>query len=275
MSDCFGIDKLSKSMIETIGKDDLISLLKTMEQSIILDIQDSILQKQNPIGKLYFSTSNTNPAEILGFGTWVLWGSGRVPVCVNESDTNFNTVEKTGGESSITLSTSQIPSHTHTFSGSQVKSGNQSVNHTHSIPALSGSATGGAVKNGITGGSHSHDIVYGSYIHDIVYGSHIHDIVYTTDAAPGFGKPRLAGLDKTKTTNDFIVTDFTVSSSTHTHNLPSHTHSVTTKASTSGKQSASHTHTVTAAGTNSNTGGGKSHSNLQPYITCYIFKRTA
>ena len=97
MSDCFGIDKLSKSMIETIGKDDLISLLQTMEQSIILDIQDSILQKQNPIGKLYFSTSNTNPAEILGFGTWVLWGSGRVPVCVNESDTNFDTVEKTGG----------------------------------------------------------------------------------------------------------------------------------------------------------------------------------
>ena len=251
MSDCFGIDKNSKSMIESISASDFDKLLKQVQDSILSSVEDSILQKQNPIGKLYFSTDNTNPAEILGFGTWELWGSGRVPVCVNESDTNFDIVEKTGGESSITLSTSQIPSHTHTFSGSQVNSDYNNVGHYHIIPSLSGSATGGAITNGITGGSHSHGVGYSS------------------DAASGSGRPRLAGTDKTNTAYDVIV------SSTHTHNLPSHTHSVTTNASNTGWQTANHVHAVTAAGTNTNTGGGESHSNLQPYITCYIFKRTA
>ena len=35
-----------------------------------------------------------------------------------------------------------------------------------------------------------------------------------------------------------------------------------------------HTHTVTAKGTNANTGGGGSHTNLQPYIVCYTVSYT-
>ena len=51
-----------------------------------------------PVGSIYMSVSPTNPSEYFG-GTWVAWGSGRVPVGLNTSDTNFNTVEKTGGAS--------------------------------------------------------------------------------------------------------------------------------------------------------------------------------
>ncbi len=36
-------------------------------------------------------------------GTWVAWGAGRVPVGVNTSDTDFNTVNKTGGSKTVTL----------------------------------------------------------------------------------------------------------------------------------------------------------------------------
>lgn len=50
----------------------------------------------HPVGSLYFSTDSTNPSQIFG-GTWQLWGSGRVPVGVNSSDTLLNASEKTGG----------------------------------------------------------------------------------------------------------------------------------------------------------------------------------
>ena len=36
-----------------------------------------------------------------------------------------------------------------------------------------------------------------------------------------------------------------------------------------------HTHTVTAAGSNSNTGSGSAHNNMPPYLTAYIWERTA
>lgn len=52
-----------------------------------------------PVGSIYMSINSTNPANFFG-GTWVQWGAGRVPVCVNTSDSNFNLVEKTGGSSS-------------------------------------------------------------------------------------------------------------------------------------------------------------------------------
>ena len=50
------------------------------------------------------TTHPTNPRNIFGFGTWVAWGSGRVPVGVNTSDGNFNSVEKTGGSNTVNLS---------------------------------------------------------------------------------------------------------------------------------------------------------------------------
>lgn len=50
----------------------------------------------HPVGSLYFSTDPTNPSQIFG-GTWIAWGAGRVPVGVDMSDSNFNSVEKIGG----------------------------------------------------------------------------------------------------------------------------------------------------------------------------------
>lgn len=65
-----------------------------------------------PIGSIYMSISATNPGTLVG-GTWVAWGSGRVPVGVNTSDGDFNTVEKMGGEKKHTLTVNEIPSHYH------------------------------------------------------------------------------------------------------------------------------------------------------------------
>lgn len=58
-----------------------------------------------PVGSIYMSTNNTNPANLFG-GSWVAWGSGKVPVGVNTSETEFNTVEKTGGSKTSSVSIS-------------------------------------------------------------------------------------------------------------------------------------------------------------------------
>ncbi len=50
-----------------------------------------------PVGSIYMSVNNANPSNSFG-GTWVLWGQGRVPIGVDTSQSEFNSVEKTGGE---------------------------------------------------------------------------------------------------------------------------------------------------------------------------------
>jgi hypothetical protein len=67
---------------------------------------------EHPVGSLLMSTVNTNPSTYIG-GTWAAWGSGRVPVGVNTSDSDFNAAEKTGGAKTHTLTLSQIPNHQH------------------------------------------------------------------------------------------------------------------------------------------------------------------
>lgn len=68
-----------------------------------------------PVGSIYTNAAvSTNPATLLGFGTWVAYAEGRVPVGIASSGT-FNTLGATGGAEtdSHTLTLSEIPSHTH------------------------------------------------------------------------------------------------------------------------------------------------------------------
>lgn len=56
----------------------------------------SILDLTYPVGSIYMSVNSTNPGTILG-GTWVTWGSGRIPVVVDPYRPEFNSAEKMGG----------------------------------------------------------------------------------------------------------------------------------------------------------------------------------
>lgn len=153
-----------------------------------------------PIGSIYLSVNNINPGTIFG-GTWVSWGSGRVPVGVNTSVSQFATVEQTGGEITHTLTTAEMPSHDHSISG--------------------GACTTGR------GGSHNH-----------TYGVTVHPAVGFTLGSNGYSTV-------TKDNQN------TSSNGNHSHSVPDHAHDI------------------------GNTGGGQTHNNLQPYITCYMWKRTA
>lgn len=63
------------------------------------DLVNSIILKKHPIGSIEINVNGINPSEYIG-GTWELWGSGRVPVGIDTSDGDFNTVEKTVGSKS-------------------------------------------------------------------------------------------------------------------------------------------------------------------------------
>jgi len=77
-----------------------------------------------PVGSIYTNaTSSTNPATLLGFGTWTAFGAGRVMVGFNASNALFDTAEETGGSAdAITVS------HTHTATSTVTDPG-----HTHAI----------------------------------------------------------------------------------------------------------------------------------------------
>ena len=66
-----------------------------------------------PIGSVFIAVVSTNPATLLGYGTWSAFGSGRVLVGFDSLDTDFDTAEETGGAKTITLDTTMIPAHTH------------------------------------------------------------------------------------------------------------------------------------------------------------------
>ncbi len=65
-----------------------------------------------PVGSIYTSIDSTNPSTLFG-GTWEAFGTGKTLVGVDISQTEFDTVEETGGEKTHTLTVDEMPSHSH------------------------------------------------------------------------------------------------------------------------------------------------------------------
>jgi hypothetical protein len=90
-----------------------------------------------PIGSVYTNaTVSTNPATLLGFGTWTAFGAGRVMVGFDSGNALFDAAEETGGSAdAITVS------HTHTATTTSTDSG-----HTHGISPGAWTDGGGKVE---------------------------------------------------------------------------------------------------------------------------------
>lgn len=84
----------------------------------IVDELNGMVDKIYPVGSVYTSVNNVNPSSLFG-GTWVSFASGRTLIGVDTAQTEFNTVQKTGGEKTHTLTTTEIPSHTHMMIGTR------------------------------------------------------------------------------------------------------------------------------------------------------------
>jgi hypothetical protein len=84
------------------------------------------LQALHPVGSIYINAGvATNPATLLGFGTWVAFGAGRVMVGLDAGDALFDTLQETGGSKNATL-----VSHNH---AGQTSSNNVSHQHNFTI----------------------------------------------------------------------------------------------------------------------------------------------
>lgn len=77
-------------------------------------------QSSWPVGSIFTSVVNLNPATQLGYGVWAAFGAGRVLVGINSADTDFDVPEETGGTKTKTISAhagtavADHASHTHT-----------------------------------------------------------------------------------------------------------------------------------------------------------------
>jgi hypothetical protein len=100
------------------------------------------LQALYPVGSIYINAGvTTNPGTLLGFGTWVAFGAGRVMVGLNAGDPLFDALEETGGSKDATL-----VSHTHTFSGTTSGVGN----HQHGATVYRDPPTAGGARLAMT-----------------------------------------------------------------------------------------------------------------------------
>lgn len=75
-----------------------------------------------PIGSVFFTSINKNPNILLGYGTWILIGSGKTILGADNDDNG----KETGGSMSKSISLDNLPSHTHTAYSN-------TVSHNHDI----------------------------------------------------------------------------------------------------------------------------------------------
>ena len=204
----------------------------------INSLKSDMLNEMYPVGSIYLSTNITTANDIAKKfgGTWEAYGTGKTLVGVDTSNTNFNTVSKTGGSSTTTLTTSNLPS------------------HNHSIPSLSGTAaaTGSGYKIGYTSSSRTTS-TNGNHTH-LTYG-----YVYAMTA----GGTTFTGLGASNINNN----------NSSTSSAGNHTHTVSDYYANSISGVANHSHSVTTnSSTTGSTGSGTAFSVQNPYITVYMYK---
>ena len=109
-----------------------------------------------PVGAIFTTTvAYANSAAVVaavGGTTWTAFGAGKVLVGVDASDTDFDTVEETGGAKTHTLTTSEIPAHTHSYDKQVTSTDAISI---HDIVRTTGGNT--SATTGSTGGGAAHN----------------------------------------------------------------------------------------------------------------------
>lgn len=240
-------------------------------------IAANILLSVYPKDSIYMSTSNVNPGTLFG-GTWIPWGSGKVPVGVNTGDSYFNTVEKTGGNKTITLTKTQIPVHNHTQAAHKHTIGSHShsgpahshtlLSHTHSLNSHTHTVTPGSGNSFLR----SNDSTFNNLRYRVTAVQPAGAVVETAAASSGvlIGTP-------TSSSKLSLVATITSGAASGSTGGPSTNSTGTEGTGLTGASQPSCseiTPKINNAFGNSS-GGTDAFNNCMPYITCYMWKRTA
>lgn len=110
------------------------------------------IQAAYPVGSIYMNASNgTNPATLLGFGTWSALAAGKMLL----GNGGGYSAGGSGGSATTSISSSNLPSHTHGSSGLSASS-STSVNindpshtHTYTFKSVSGGTLAGGDPNSV------------------------------------------------------------------------------------------------------------------------------
>ena len=252
-----------------------------------------------PIGSIFITSINTNPSELLGYGTWELIGANRMIMgCSTDDDTG----KATGGSNSKTIAVANLPSHTHT-----------GPSHSHTIGSAGGHThtTGGGSCTAAANGAHAHTVngggctvtADGTHYHVIgtttlaaqENGGHTHTIRFSRSSASGSARATVDSSGGAYTGNCTdnrgnhshnitVHTHACDASTTHAHTVPNHTHACGTYAahahsvpdhSHSVSTVDAHPHTCAASGTGATgaTGSGAALDVTNAYIKVFAWQR--
>jgi hypothetical protein len=204
-----------------------------------------------PVGSVFIGVVSTNPGTLLGYGTWSSFGAGRVLVGLDSGDTDFDTVEETGGAKTVASagsvaaptisgSTAAEAAHTHSVTSNVTVADHASHTHTYTeVP------------------NHAHPFTINSSTTDGTWASF--DSSTTAGTARNFNTANNTGGVATGTTNGPGATL---------------THTPTNNAVTSAAGS-SHSHGAGTLAASAPAFTGSTTSVVQPYIVVYMWKRTA
>ena len=115
-----------------IYKEDIDDAIDAAVDEAVPLAVSAALQAMMIVGFVVTIGVNTNSVILYGFGTWTAI-AGRVIVGISGSDTEFDTLNETGGAKTHTLTTAEMPSHTHNFRWAAQGSGG-GVNNIYGLP---------------------------------------------------------------------------------------------------------------------------------------------
>lgn len=224
-----------------------------------------VLQAVYPVGSIYCSYGTISPDILFGFGQWT-----KIEERFLLGASSTYGLGSTGGEATVALTVAQLPAHSH--SASSASAGY----HTHVISVNSGGAHAHSASS-TSAGAHMHTRgtmeITGAFKSVDMGGREVATGAFSDQASAGAENPGRgsSGLDTTVT---FVAsrswTGATSLDGAHTHIITvnyggEHSHS----AGSAG--AGDHTHSITV----NNTGSGKAHSNMPPYLAVNMWRRTA